>query len=245
MNLTYITKNDYLAVTDIIQHALLPNYRMGTVYASDNLSEFILDDIDRFPQNYIGIRVDNQIVALVQLKLTQNDLHINNIAVIPSFQGKSYGAYLLKHCLDIAKNHSLAVTLKVHSTNTVALNWYKKFGFIVLEQEHWSHYLQGFGKRLLSCCPQIHVLDTHAFTRYGISNVNINNSSEKLLAEAFLINNKQLKIKRLYGNIRELELCLEACCQHSLLYRHDDQTSVYDVPSLESWKILNLCYPCN
>jgi ribosomal protein S18 acetylase RimI-like enzyme len=245
VNLTYITKNDYLAVTDIIQHALLPNYRMGTVYASDNLSEFILDDIDRFPQNYIGIRVDNQIVALVQLKLTQNDLHINNIAVIPSFQGKSYGAYLLKHCLDIAKNHSLAVTLKVHSTNTVALNWYKKFGFIVLEQEHWSHYLQGFGKRLLSCCPQIHVLDTHAFTRYGISNVNINNSSEKLLAEAFLINNKQLKIKRLYGNIRELELCLEACCQHSLLYRHDDQTSVYDVPSLESWKILNLCYPCN
>lgn len=245
MTLTYITKNDYIAVTDIIQHALLPIYKMGTVYASDNLSEFILDDMDRFPQNYIGIKVENQIVALVQLNLTQNDLHINNIAVLPSFQGKSYGAYLLKHCLDIAKNHSLAVTLKVHSTNTVALNWYTKFGFLVLEQEHWSHYLQGCGKLLLSCCPQINVLDPHAFTRYGISNVNIMNSSNNLLAEAFLINNKQLKLKRIYDNLTELELCLEECCQHSLLFRHDDRKSFCDVPGVESWNILNLYHSCN
>lgn len=57
--------------------------------------------------------------------------HITNIAVDPAFRNQGAGKAILTALLDEAERRKLAaVTLEVRKSNHIALNLYKKFGFI-------------------------------------------------------------------------------------------------------------------
>jgi ribosomal-protein-alanine N-acetyltransferase len=57
------------------------------------------------------------------------ELHIGNIAVAKSDQGKGIGKFLLKKILESFHDYQIAY-LEVRENNTVAINLYQSFGFI-------------------------------------------------------------------------------------------------------------------
>jgi len=54
---------------------------------------------------------------------------IHHFGILPECQGKRLSKILLKESLQFVKSNGAQVKLEVHSTNTKALNLYKKFGF--------------------------------------------------------------------------------------------------------------------
>jgi ribosomal protein S18 acetylase RimI-like enzyme len=54
---------------------------------------------------------------------------IHHFGILPECQGKGLSKILLKESLQFVKSNGAQVKLEVHSTNTKALNLYKKFGF--------------------------------------------------------------------------------------------------------------------
>lgn len=59
------------------------------------------------------------------------ELHITNVAVSPEKRGKGIGDLLMEALVQHASSGDyIALTLEVRVTNTVAINLYKKFGFV-------------------------------------------------------------------------------------------------------------------
>ena len=57
--------------------------------------------------------------------------HITNIAVDEEYKGKSVGNYLLMGLIKQCKNNEIyKITLEVRKSNMVAINLYKKHGFV-------------------------------------------------------------------------------------------------------------------
>lgn len=63
----------------------------------------------------------------VVLNLSE-EIHINNVAVLPEYRGKGFGSALMQHILDIFPEHKEA-WLEVRASNQVAIHLYEKFNF--------------------------------------------------------------------------------------------------------------------
>ena len=58
--------------------------------------------------------------------------HITNIAVHTDYRGQGIGNAIVKSLIKIAKeNNAIRMTLEVRTTNTAAIDLYKKYGFEV------------------------------------------------------------------------------------------------------------------
>lgn len=67
--------------------------------------------------------------ALVLFKYSKS-LRIYSIAILPEFQKKGYGDYLLRHVLEFAnRQHFQKILLEVRVKNTKLIDWYKAKGF--------------------------------------------------------------------------------------------------------------------
>jgi ribosomal-protein-alanine N-acetyltransferase len=71
-----------------------------------------------------------------------DELHINNLAVLPEFRRQGIGSALLQHVL--ARGESLGTrraVLEVRRSNDVALRTYERFGFTVtsVRRDYYSH----------------------------------------------------------------------------------------------------------
>ncbi len=63
----------------------------------------------------------------------REDVQINNVAVHPDFRGRGVGEAALRAVLDRVREAGASlVTLEVRSSNTAALNLYRKLGFQAL-----------------------------------------------------------------------------------------------------------------
>ncbi|RXQ95829.1 GNAT family N-acetyltransferase [Ancylomarina salipaludis] len=71
----------------------------------------------------------NQVGALVLFKYSKS-LRIYSIAILPEFQKRGYGDYLLKHALEFAnRQHYEKILIEVSAKNTALIDWYKTKGF--------------------------------------------------------------------------------------------------------------------
>jgi|LGOV01.1.fsa_nt_gb ribosomal-protein-alanine N-acetyltransferase len=76
---------------------------------------------------------NNVVVGYISLFKIFDELHVNNIAVDPSFQGKGYASMIMEKTIEIARNLSIAfITLEARKSNTPAVELYKKYGFETL-----------------------------------------------------------------------------------------------------------------
>lgn len=80
---------------------------------------------------YRVIEGDKRVVGYYGLWLLYGEGHITNIAVHPEFRGIGLGNMLLEDIINISRENKIhALTLEVRVSNTVAINLYKKYGFI-------------------------------------------------------------------------------------------------------------------
>jgi ribosomal-protein-alanine N-acetyltransferase len=71
-----------------------------------------------------------------------DEVHINNIAVLPAFRGRGYGSALLAHALaEAADAGAQRATLEVRRSNDAARRLYERFGFRMagVRRDYYSH----------------------------------------------------------------------------------------------------------
>ena len=100
------------------------------VFTNDNwslemLSSELNNKNDR--KNLIIVKA-NEVVAYCMARKFENEIHIINMAVKSSMQGRGYGKLLLKSFLDQLPTKS-SVFLEVKHINFPAINLYLSFGF--------------------------------------------------------------------------------------------------------------------
>jgi [ribosomal protein S18]-alanine N-acetyltransferase len=73
-----------------------------------------------------------EIVAFCSFWLVLDELHINNLAVRPDFQGRGLGTALLRHVLECGATRGAdRATLEVRRSNAPARRLYERLGFEV------------------------------------------------------------------------------------------------------------------
>jgi ribosomal-protein-alanine N-acetyltransferase len=82
------------------------------------------------------------VVGYVATWIIADEVHINNLAVLPECRGRGYGAALLAHALDEAASlGAYRATLEVRRSNDLARRLYERFGFRVagVRRDYYSH----------------------------------------------------------------------------------------------------------
>jgi ribosomal-protein-alanine N-acetyltransferase len=59
-----------------------------------------------------------------------DEAHLLNIGISPRYQGRGYGARMLRHIMSVAKSHGAGkLFLEVRPSNEQAVSLYRHFGF--------------------------------------------------------------------------------------------------------------------
>ena len=85
--------------------------------------------------------IDNQIVGYVGVWFVVDEGHITNVAVHSDYRGRKIGDKLVDEMVKLCKENNLvAMTLEVRTSNTVAQNLYRKYGFKMagIRKEYYS-----------------------------------------------------------------------------------------------------------
>ena len=82
---------------------------------------------------YIVLEIDDEIHGYVGMWITDN-LEIINLYVDEEYQGMGFGSILMDFVIDVCEQSNISnLSLEVISSNTKAINLYKKFG---LKESH-------------------------------------------------------------------------------------------------------------
>jgi ribosomal protein S18 acetylase RimI-like enzyme len=88
-----------------------------------------------YQENTIMLKAlkNEDIVGFMFCKVEEkvNNIHINSIAIEKNFRREGYGTYMI----DYIKKYKKNITLNVSQINAIAINFYKKNGFIVKENK--------------------------------------------------------------------------------------------------------------
>jgi ribosomal-protein-alanine N-acetyltransferase len=79
------------------------------------------------------VRTDScPVAAFCAFWLVFDEIHINNVAVLPQFRGRGVGTTLMQHVLMEARRlGARRATLEVRASNRAALHLYERLGFYV------------------------------------------------------------------------------------------------------------------
>ena len=86
------------------------------------------------------IQLDGVTIGKAHLRLSTNQSHITDVAILPTYQGKGYGSALLHYCINYSLQNSINnIYLEVETSNSHALNLYKRLGFTITNAYNfWS-----------------------------------------------------------------------------------------------------------
>ncbi len=83
-----------------------------------------------------------RVAGYIATWIVVDEVHINNIAVLPEYRGRGYGSALLAHALaEAARVGAERATLEVRRSNDAARRLYERFGFRVagVRRDYYSH----------------------------------------------------------------------------------------------------------
>lgn len=87
-------------------------------------------ELENENSNYIICKKNNELIGFAGIVLILDIAELNNIVVKKSYRRQGISTLLLENLIQIAKlNNCKQINLEVASTNTVAINLYKKFNF--------------------------------------------------------------------------------------------------------------------
>lgn len=96
--------------------------------------ESILEDISFEDRSfYFLISENNNIIGYTSIWIIENEVSINNIAILKKHRGKGYGKILINKIFEIGKEKEVErYILEVRESNLVAIRLYEKMGFKVV-----------------------------------------------------------------------------------------------------------------
>ncbi|MDD5748042.1 MAG: ribosomal protein S18-alanine N-acetyltransferase [Actinomycetota bacterium] len=100
------------------------------VFFSSWSRAFFQDEIDSVSSIQLVVEVHGDIAGYICAKIFSDEVHITNIAVVPGMRRQKLGSMLLSRCID--KGLELGAKwfiLEVRESNTVAKEFYRRFGF--------------------------------------------------------------------------------------------------------------------
>lgn len=116
-------KNDHLqSVLRINNLCFNPPWKLETLENEFN---------NKFSKYIVLKDNSNNLIGYAGIWLIIDEAHITNIAIDPNYRGIGASNYLMDTILDICKTRKIpSITLEVRENNTVAINLYKKYGFL-------------------------------------------------------------------------------------------------------------------
>lgn len=167
---------------------------LGSVYLSPKVENYISFILESTLEDFFGIIENRKLIAVIHLKKINGFLHINNIVVDSSKQGKGYGLKLMMHSFKLAKELNLKVSLDVDSNNIRAVNWYSHLGFKKTKETTVNCLkLKGNPKN-----DKITFLDKYNLVNFGFSEADIS-TADLINMRLFFIEPNIYKVK---GNIK-------------------------------------------
>ena len=106
-------------------------------WSKDSIRKELKNDLAR----YLVAEIDNQIVGYVGVWFVVDEGHITNVAVHSDYRERKIGDKLVDEMVKLCKENNLvAMTLEVRTSNTVAQNLYRKYGFKMagIRKEYYS-----------------------------------------------------------------------------------------------------------
>ena len=91
---------------------------------------------------YIVAKENHQIVGFAGIMTCLDEATLNNIVVKKSCRGRGIGGELLDSIIELCGDLNMkSLTLEVDSSNTPAINLYKKFGFknLGIRKKYYNH----------------------------------------------------------------------------------------------------------
>ncbi|MDR1773285.1 MAG: ribosomal protein S18-alanine N-acetyltransferase [Clostridioides sp.] len=134
MNLefSFLTKEDIDAVFEIEKNCF------DDYWSRDMISAELSNPLSR----YLVAKLNGKIIGFVGSWFILNECHINNVAIHSDFRGNSYSVAMLKKLIEICYEEDIdAMTLEVRKSNEIAINLYKKIGFVMagIRKEYYSN----------------------------------------------------------------------------------------------------------
>ena len=82
------------------------------------------------------LHYENELAGLIEMHSEGDHLHIQNIAVLPTFQGRGYGRALLAHAEAVSKSLGFKeVRLSTNQRWTDSVRLYERFGYRIDREE--------------------------------------------------------------------------------------------------------------
>ncbi len=101
---------------------------------------------------YVARSGTERVVAFCSLWLIVDEIHINNVAVLPAHRGRGVGYLLMSHVLrEGARAGARRATLEVRDSNVPALRLYERLGFVV-EGRRRAYYCNPVEDALILWC---------------------------------------------------------------------------------------------
>ncbi|WP_455539642.1 ribosomal protein S18-alanine N-acetyltransferase [Terrisporobacter sp.] len=127
----HMTKDDVDAVYKVEEDCFVDPW------SKDSIRKELKNDLAR----YLVAEIDNKIVGYVGVWFVVDEGHITNVAVHSDYRGKKIGDKLVSEMVELCKENNLvAMTLEVRTSNSVAQNLYRKYGFKMagIRKEYYS-----------------------------------------------------------------------------------------------------------
>lgn len=103
---------------------------MGGAERGDNAAT--INDTLRLGGRLWVMALDGEIIGSSWVTTDGRRLYLHHFGIRPAWQGKRLAHQLLKPALELASSRKMQIKLEVHSTNTAAIQLYKKHGFAYL-----------------------------------------------------------------------------------------------------------------
>lgn len=91
---------------------------------------------------YLVAKVDGKVAGYVGIWFVVDEGHITNVAVHEDYRGQKIGDQLIRELVQVCKDNKIvSMTLEVRTSNTVAQNLYRKYGFKMagIRKEYYSN----------------------------------------------------------------------------------------------------------
>lgn len=122
MNIRPMQEKDLPRIMEI-EHACFP--------APWALQSFVSELRDNEYARYFCLEYKGKVIGYMGLWFILEEGHITNVAIVPEYQGKRRGEFLMRSVIELmAKEGMERMTLEVRTTNETAQRLYQRLGFL-------------------------------------------------------------------------------------------------------------------
>ncbi len=153
-----ITSKEKYQILENIYLACFKEFRnldshLGKIDSNDLKKEFDLADVFKTPRVVYTYTQNNIVMGYIVFNPTSNEDNIYHLYIDPQYQSRGVGAKLLNHVIDkIPKNNQRETTVYVFEYNQKAIEFYQKYGFVIVESGLNHELLSGLN---ISYCKMV------------------------------------------------------------------------------------------